>query len=81
MLCPISGMNWSNGSDAGPWSVSLSNLRTSSRDNVGFCADSIPPETPQGDTGNEGDGFRPNQAKSEYCTLFGSYGEDQRSSL
>lgn len=45
MLCPISGMNWNNGTNAGPWAVNLNNNRTNSNDNVGFCADSIPPET------------------------------------
>ena len=78
MLCPISGMNWDNGTNAGPWAVNLNNNRTNSNDNVGFCADSIPPETRQRDTGNEGDGFRPYMAKSWDCSLFGSYGEDQR---
>jgi hypothetical protein len=80
MLCPISGGNWNNGANAGSSAVNLNNNRTNSNDNVGFCADSIPPEAPKGGTGNEGDGFRP-MAKSEYCALFGSFGEDQRVSL
>lgn len=80
MLCLISGINWSNGTNAGPWGVNLNNYRTNSNSNVGFCADSISPETRKRDTGNEGDGFQP-LAKSFYCALFGSFGEDQRSIL
>lgn len=76
MLCLLSGMNWTNTSNAGVWSVNLNNNRANSNTNMGFCADSIPPETLKRDTGNEGDGFRP-LAKSLYCTLFGSLGEDQ----
>jgi hypothetical protein len=77
MLCPISGGNWNNSSNAGLWTLNLNNTRTNSNDNVGLRADSIPPETPHGDTGNEGDGFRP-LAKSLGRPLFGSFGEDQR---
>ena len=80
MLCPLSGMNWSNGTNAGVWAVNLNNNRGNSNDNVGFCADSISPETRKRETGTEGDGFRP-LAKLLFALLFGSYGENQRGNL
>ncbi|MBN8452265.1 hypothetical protein [Accumulibacter sp.] len=43
-MCPISGGNWNNGSNAGVWALNLSNSRSSSNDNVGFRADSISPQ-------------------------------------
>lgn len=59
MLCPISGANWNNGANAGAWAVNLNNSRTRTNTNVGFRADSTTPRTPQGDGGDEGDGFLP----------------------
>ena len=42
MLCPLSGMNWSNGTNAGVWAVRLDNVRGDSYGLVGFCAASYP---------------------------------------
>lgn len=41
-LCPISGMYWGNGANAGAWAVPLLYNRTNSSDFVGFCAASYP---------------------------------------
>jgi hypothetical protein len=49
-LCPISGMNWLYGTDAGPWAVHLNSNRTYSYDSVGFCSASYPVRP----SGNEG---------------------------
>jgi len=40
-MCPISGGNWNNVSNAGVWTLNLNNVRTNSNDNVGFRSDSI----------------------------------------
>jgi hypothetical protein len=58
-MCPISGANWNNGSNAGVWALNLNNARTNSNTNVGFRADSVPPHGPRhGHGGTEGDAFR-----------------------
>ncbi len=77
MLCPISGINWNNGSIAGVWSVNLNNNRTNSNTNVGVRADSTAPRTQQREGGDEGGGFRP-CAKSAAISLSGSNDERQR---
>lgn len=41
-LCLLSGLFWSAGTYAGPWGVSLSDYRTRSSSQVGFCAASYP---------------------------------------
>lgn len=79
MLCVISGANWNNGSNAGPWAVNLNNNRTNSNNNVGFASDSNPhlKHPSHGATGVEGGGFQP-QAKPCHTSLSGSYCERQR---
>mgnify|MGYP001573380405 CR=1 FL=1 len=73
MLCPISGGNWNNGSNAGVWALNLNNTRTNSNNNVGFRSDSGRPRTRQRDGGREGDAFRPaSRAKSVCGRLSGS---------
>ena len=58
-MCPISGGNWNNSSNAGVWTLNLNNTRTNSNNNVGFRADSISPHGPQvGRSGIKGDAFR-----------------------
>ncbi len=78
MLCVISGFSWTSGSPAGVFGAYLINTRTNSYDAVGLRSASIPPETPRGETGNEGDGFLPAMAKSLCAPLFCSEREDQR---
>lgn len=39
MLCPISGGNWNNTSNAGVWALNLNNNRTNSNNNIGGRAD------------------------------------------
>ena len=39
MLCPISGGNWNNTTNAGVWALNLNNTRSNSNDNVGARAD------------------------------------------
>lgn len=71
-MCPIAGGNWNNGANAGVWAVNCNNSRTNSNDNVGFRADSAPPQTLRsGDSGAKGDAFRP-WAKSERTSLSSS---------
>lgn len=78
MLCPIAGMNWNNGSNAGVWAVNCNNARGNSNDNVGCRADSALPRSPLvGQGGAEGDVFRP-WAKSLGPSLSGSASERQR---
>jgi hypothetical protein len=58
-MCPISGGNWNNSSNAGVWTLNLNNVRTNSNNNVGFRADSISPHGPDtGRSGIKGDAFR-----------------------
>lgn len=39
MLCPISGGNWNNTTNAGAWALNLNNARANSNNNVGARAD------------------------------------------
>ncbi|MFZ4537171.1 hypothetical protein [Propionivibrio sp.] len=59
-MCPISGGNWNNASNAGLWMLNLNNVRGNTNNNVGCRADSISP--PQrlilGHSGIQGDAFR-----------------------
>ena len=58
-MCPISGGNWNNSSNAGVWTLNLNNVRTNSNNNVGFRADSISPHGSITDrSGIKGDAFR-----------------------
>ena len=57
-MCPISGGNWNNASNAGVWALNLNNVRGNSNNNVGFRADSISPHMTQGNSGIKGDAFR-----------------------
>ena len=41
MLCPISGGNWNNGSNAGVWALNLNNVRGNSNSNVGCRLDLV----------------------------------------
>ena len=75
-MCPISGGNWNNGSNAGVWALNLNNTRANSNNNVGFRADSGSPRSPSGHGGTEGDAFRP-LAKSECRRLSGRSVERQ----
>lgn len=58
-MCPISGGNWDNGSNAGVWAFNLNNERGNSNNNVGFRADSGSPRSRGWQGGTEGDAFRP----------------------
>lgn len=58
-MCPISGANWNNGSNAGVWALNLNNARANANNNVGGRADSTSPQGPQlGRSGIKGDAFR-----------------------
>lgn len=58
-MCPISGANWNNGSNAGVWALNLNNVRGNSNNNVGFRADSNSPQGLQlSRSGIKGDAFR-----------------------
>jgi hypothetical protein len=57
-MCPISGGNWNNASNAGVWALNLNNVRGNSNNNVGFRADSVSPRKRQRYGGTEGDAFR-----------------------
>lgn len=67
MLCPISGGNWDNGSNAGVWALNLNDNRTNSNNNVGFRSDSGLLRTRQRDGGREGDVFRPAVRAKSVC--------------
>lgn len=77
-MCPISGGNWNNSSNAGVWTLNLNNVRGNSNDNVGFRADSISPHGPLfGRSGIKGDAFRRvvrSTAKSECFRFSGRAG-------
>ena len=57
-MCPISGGNWNNSSNAGVWTLNLNNVRTNSNNNVGFRADSMPRRSKFDQGGIKGDAFR-----------------------
>lgn len=57
-MCPISGGNWGNGSNAGVWALNLNNVRGNSNNNVGFRADSALPRRQRCHGGAKGDAFR-----------------------
>ena len=57
MLCPMSGANWNNSSNAGVWALNLNNVRSNSNDNYGFRSDSKSPRTAQADGGIKGGSF------------------------
>jgi hypothetical protein len=56
-MCPISGGNWNNSSNAGVWTLNWNNSRGNSNDNVGFRSDSATPRTAQADSGAKGSPF------------------------
>ncbi len=58
-MCPISGGNWNNSSNAGVWALNLNNVRSNANNNVSFRADSISPQgLTFGRSGIQGDAFR-----------------------
>ena len=57
-MCPISGGNWNNSSNAGVWMLNLNNVRGNSNNNVGFRADSASPRIGQPNGGTKGGAFR-----------------------
>ena len=57
-MCPISGGNWNNSSNAGVWTFNLNNVRGNSNNNVGFRADSASPRIGQPNGGTKGGAFR-----------------------
>lgn len=57
-MCPISGGNWNNSSNAGVWTLNLNNVRTNSNNNMGFRADSMPHRSKFDQGGIKGDAFR-----------------------
>jgi len=57
-MCPISGSNWNDSSDAGVWYLNLNNVRSNSNNNVGFRADSVSPHGLNSRSGTKGDAFR-----------------------
>lgn len=70
-MCPISGGNWNNGSDAGVWALNLNNVRANSNNNVGFRSDSAILRSAQVHGRAKGDAFRRN-AKSDCIGLSSS---------
>jgi hypothetical protein len=77
-MCPIASCNWGAGSNAGVWALNLNNVRGNSNNNVGFRADSIPPQRRKlSHSGIKGDAFRrvvKATAKSECFCFFGRAG-------
>jgi hypothetical protein len=57
-MCPISGGNWNNSSNAGVWTLNCNNDRANSNNNVGFRADSVSPRIAQAKGGAKGGAFR-----------------------
>ena len=57
-MCPISGGNWNNASNAGVWALNLNNVRGNTNNNVGFRADSNSPHGSKDRSGIKGDAFR-----------------------
>jgi hypothetical protein len=57
-MCPISGGNWNNTSNAGVWALNFNNSRGNSNNNVGFRSDSESPRIQQWNGGTKGDFFR-----------------------
>lgn len=45
-MCPISGGNWNNGTNAGVWALNLNNTRGNSNNNVGGRSDLGPSSQP-----------------------------------
>ena len=71
-MCPISGGNWNNGSNASVWAFNLNNVRSNSNNNVGFRSDSVSPRTGQPNGGTKGGAFRqPLTAKSVCHSVSG----------
>ncbi len=71
-MCPISGGNWNNGSNAGVWAFNLNNVRGNSNNNVGFRSDSSSPRIRQRNGGIKGGAFRQSMtAKSVYRSVSG----------
>lgn len=71
-MCPISGGNWNNGSNAGIWAFNLNNVRGNSNNNVGFRSDSNSPRIGQPNGGIKGGAFRQSMtAKSVYRSVSG----------
>jgi hypothetical protein len=74
-MCPISGGNWNNSSNAGVWAFNLNNVRGNSNNNVGFRSDSGSPRIGQPNGGTKGGAFRqPCAAKSVYHFVSGRAG-------
>jgi len=63
-MCPLSGGNWNNASDAGVWALNLNNTRSNSNNNVGFRSDSATPRALKRDGGAKGGVFLQRAAKS-----------------
>lgn len=61
-MCPISGGNWNNSSNAGVWALNLNNTRSNSNDNIGFRADSGSPRSRNRQGGTKGGVFRRRRA-------------------
>lgn len=57
-MCPISGGNWDNASNAGVWTLNLNNNRANSNNNIGFRSDSVLPRIGQPNGGTKGGAFR-----------------------
>jgi hypothetical protein len=70
-MCPISGGNWNNTSNAGVWAFNLNNVRGNSNNNVGFRSDSVSrPHIRQLKSGTKGGAFRQSlTAKSVYRSV------------
>ncbi len=66
-MCPISGGNWNNGSNAGVWAFNLNNVRGNSNNNVGFRSDSVSPHIGQPNSGTKGGAFRQSLAAKSVC--------------
>jgi len=71
-MCPISGGNWNNGSNAGVWAFNLNNVRSNSNYNVGFRSDSASPHIEQSNGGTKGGAFRQLQAAKSVYRFFSS---------
>lgn len=68
-MCPASGGNWNNGSNAGVWTLNLNQSRSNSNTNYGFRSDFVSPRTLERDGGTKGGSFLREIAKSAFMAL------------
>lgn len=66
-MCPISGGNWNNSSNAGVWALNLNNNRSNSNNNIGFRSDSVSPRIGQPNGGTKGGAFLQHVSVKSAC--------------